>query len=283
MRYNFYYVLNLLDKLPADIKMKLRSYIKVDNLHYEFTSYETNLTEILCQRFPNTVKTKLKQTQERITKHRSRSNKSRNMEIDIQSQDNFNGTKLAPGSRRQNNMKNIVERDIWNNVSIAQRPEFPNRERNSNLLKRMTRKREKHFGKKNLLIINTGHWSLKYRTLLDHLIDMNTVAEAVKRLKSSNIGKNSRIIWFTSVPFNFYDAQSNNFAAMAANHYITKHLFEDTDIEIFDQFSLIYTRLEHQVCHTHYLCLENKKGVPKVYGSVGQENINYFLEDMLNC
>ena len=109
MRYNFYYILSLLGKLPAGVKMKLRSYIKVDNLHYEFTSYETNLTAILCQRFPNTVETKLKQTQENITKHKRKYN--------------------------------------------------------------------------NLLIINTGHWSLKYRTLLDHLIDMHKVAEAVETFR----------------------------------------------------------------------------------------------------
>ena len=223
MRYNFYYILSLLGKLPADVQMKLRSYIKVDNLHYEFTSYETNLTAILCQRFPDTVETNLKQTQESVTKHQSKYNNStRNMKMDIQNQDNFNGAKVVPEC--QNCNENIKERKI---------PNFA------------IKRKMKHFRKKNLLIINTGHWSLKYRTLLDHLIDMHKVAEAVKRLGNSKIGKNSRITWLTPVPFNFYDAQSNNFAAMAANQYFSKHLFEDTNIEIFDQFSLIYPRLEH--------------------------------------
>ena len=90
MRYNFYYILNLLGKLPGDVKMKLRNYIKVDNLHYEFAPYETNLTAILCQRFPNTVETKLKQTRASVTKHQSKYNNStRNMKMDIQNQDHF--------------------------------------------------------------------------------------------------------------------------------------------------------------------------------------------------
>ena len=87
----------------------------------------------------------------------------------------------------QNSKENTKERKIRKYVSFVQKLNLRNTARN----KRKTRKRKKkHFGKRNLLIINTGHWSLKYRTLLDHLIDMHKVAEAVKRLGNSKLGKN---------------------------------------------------------------------------------------------
>ena len=267
MRYTFYYLLSVLGELPGDAEKRLRGYLRVGNLHYQFTSYEQSLATAISQQFSEIIDDNPENFKTRSAKR-----------LD------GNNSVVPEGQRMKVDLVKISrEGRTWNDVSIIKRSDLHSRKGILALKsKRKIPRINKNPRKKNLLIINTGHWSLRYRTLISHLMDLHKVAFSLKKI-ISKYKENTRVIFFTSVPFNFFEAQSNSFAVMAANFYLSQRLFKNTSVEIFDQFSLIYPLLNHQVCHSHYLCLNITGSQHKMYGSVGKQVVNYFLKSMLHC
>ncbi len=245
MRFTFY-ILELLGKLPRPVAWKLRGNMRRDQLHFQWAPYEANLTDLI--------------------------------------QGKFQGFDLNSSSPTNPHAFNITE--LWFGLNDSNRngTAEPQEETEKlvhkvvNFWKKHMWTKSKPFLQNKLFILNCGWWPLRHTNIFDHFLNLHNLIQTVLGYKRTEAGQRTRILWMTTLPF--MPPGSSNSAVMAMNQYAKKTMQETQDVEVFEQFPLLYPRLYDTVCGGHFLCVK-KYGPAK--GSAGMDMVHYFLHQKLCC
>ena len=254
MRYNFYYILELQNKLPPDIDAKFRGQMKSGNIFFEFIRYEARLAALINSTLADILANRVKVSNKDLTEVTPPKTERKT-------------TRVAVGQRARhfrNGEKCGLRKRSMTTGGFSSKGSHSKQKR----------------PEKYLFIFNTGHWCLMFKTLIDYLIDIHQVHKALQDFKKTTFGKSTRIVWLNMLPFGDSSALANDFAVMAANFYASQ-LFQPLGIDIVDQFSLMYARSHEQVCKGHYLCVNQTESASTMYGTVGKEVLNQILQQYL--
>ncbi len=238
LRYTYFYLLELLGKLPHNARRKLRDNMRRDQLHFQWAAYEENLTDL--------IQGKLQESDS------------------VRYQYSFNISELWFNSNGSITNGTVPYRGAAEHVHGDDKSKWRRELSDSPP------------AKDHLLILNSGWWPLKENSFVEHLLNLSNLEQTLVKFKGTEAGRRTRILWMTSLPV--VQGFTNDFAVIAANQFAKRILQQ---IEIFDQFSLIYPRKHSVVCAQHYLCL--RKYAPVTTGTSGMDMISYFFREKLCC
>ena len=123
---------------------------------------------------------------------------------------------------------------------------------------------------KDVVAFMSGAWDLQFKTL-DLYINTSTppLFQAVKKLRSSAIWKNCRLIWINNIAYpEVHFEKRNNFIIQAANEHVRAGL-HGLAVEEFDSFGISNPRNNQVVDKNHYIVPIKRSSY--FVGDVGKE------------